>query len=415
MLQWSNFVPSTDVLLKKMIEDDFMKNTGAVVNIEFIDQNTIAPKIAAAIQSGSGPDIIQFAHNWPHQYQESLVDVSDVAQEVQGWTGPFYPGFDVYSKVGGKYLAVPTEFIGTVVHWRKSWFKEVGVEKFPTTWEEYFEVGKKLKAKGHPLGESLGHSIGDPVFFTNPLMWSYGGSEIDASGKVAINSPATIEAVKLVKTYWNDAFDETGLAWDDSANNRAFLAETIAATQNGASIWWSARKDQVPFFDDIGLDFLPSGPKGRFWMGQLWTMGIMKYSKNVDAAKAFMQVADVRRRLDADVRGVQQLHLRHRPEAERQPDLGEVPAGDPGLQGRSGWVPHPRIAWAAGPEGRAVGLEVHHRRHVREGRPGRDAGGGGRLGRDRAEADLRRVARGRPSPSPSPAGEGDGEGPRVSS
>jgi multiple sugar transport system substrate-binding protein len=289
VLQWSNFVPSTDVLFKKMIEEDFMKNTGAVVNIDFIDQNTIAPKIAAAIQSGSGPDVVQFAHNWPHQYREALTDISDIAQEIQGWTGPFYPGFDTYAKVGGRYLAVPTEFIGTVVHWRKSWFKEAGYDKFPATWEEYFEAGKKLKANGHPLGESLGHSIGDPVFFTNPIMWSYGGSEIDANGKVAINSKETIEAVKLVAAYWKDAFDETGLAWDDSSNNRAFLAETISATQNGASIWWSARDQKVPFFDDIGLDFVPAGPKGRFWMGQLWTMGVMKYSTNVDAAKAFIK------------------------------------------------------------------------------------------------------------------------------
>ena len=306
-----------------------MKNTGAVVNIEFIDQNTIAPKIAAAIQSGSGPDIVQFAHNWPHQYQESLTDVSDVAQEIQGWTGPFYPGFDTYSKVGGKYLAVPTEFIGTVVHWRKSWFKEVGVEKFPATWEEYFEVGKKLKAKGHPLGESLGHSIGDPVFFTNPLMWAYGGSEIDASGKVAVNSPATIEAVKLLKTYWTDAFDETGLAWDDSSNNRAFLAETVAATQNGASIWWAARNGQVSVLRRHRARLRAGRPEGPLLDGPALDDGHHEVQQERRRGEGVHQVADDRPDLDADVRGVQQLHLRHRAEAEQQPDLGQVPAGRP--------------------------------------------------------------------------------------
>ena len=42
--------------------------------------------------------------------------------------------------------------------------------------------------------------------------------------------------------FWKDACDETGLAWDDANNNRAYLAEQIACTFNGASIWWRPRK-----------------------------------------------------------------------------------------------------------------------------------------------------------------------------
>ena len=36
---------------------------------------------------------------------------------------------------------------------------------------------------------------------------------------------------------WKDSMDEGGLAWDDSSNNRAFLAGTICSTLNGASIY----------------------------------------------------------------------------------------------------------------------------------------------------------------------------------
>jgi multiple sugar transport system substrate-binding protein len=289
ILQWSNFIPDADPFFQKQIQEGFVKDTGAQVNIEFIDQNTIAPKIAAAIQSGSGPDIIQQSHNWAHQYSDSLVDVSDVAEEVKKTTGEFFPGFDSYVKVNGRYLAIPHDFIGLAVHYRKSWFKDAGADEFPKTFDELHEVGKKLKANGHPLGQSLGHSVGDPVFWTYPMMWAYGGREVDEGGKLAINSPETVAAVKTLKDNWAAAYDDTGLAWDDASNNRAFLAETISMTQNGASIWWVARKDQAPFFDDIGLDLMPGGPKGRYTMGQLWSLGIMKYSKNVDAAKEFIK------------------------------------------------------------------------------------------------------------------------------
>ena len=288
----AGFVPEADPLFKKQVEEGFNKETGAQVTVEAVGNNDVQPKIAASIQSGTGPDIVILGHNWAHLYKESLADVSDLAEDIKkNITGEFYPVAEAYTKVDGKYLAIPRGMVGTAVHWRKSFFKEIGVEKFPATLDEYHEVGKKLKAKGHPLGESLGHSTGDPVFRWYPQVWMYGGAEVDQSGKVAINSPETIAAVKAIKDAWPEAYDETGVAWDDTSNNRAFLAETVAATQNGASVWWVARKDGMPFLDDIGLDFLPAGPKGQIVMTSSEYWGVMKYTKNLDAAKAFIRWA----------------------------------------------------------------------------------------------------------------------------
>ena len=289
VLQWQSFVPDSDPFFKKQIEDDFMKQTGARVTIEVVNANDLQPKIAAAIQSGTGPDVIQFQYNWAHLYKDAVVDVSDLATEIKSLTGDFYPAHEDAVKVDGKYLAIPHDNVPNAMHWRKSWFQEAGVSTFPKTFAELFEVGKKLKANGHPLGQALGHSFGDPPTWAYPMLWSYGGQELDSSGKVAINSPETIAAVTAMKDAWKDAFDETGLAWDDTSNNRAFLAGTVSATLNGASAWWVARKDKSPFFDDIGLDLIPGGPKGQF----IWLLtnnyAVMKYTKNVDAAKAFIR------------------------------------------------------------------------------------------------------------------------------
>jgi multiple sugar transport system substrate-binding protein len=287
----AGFVPESDPYFKKQVEEGFVKETGAQVNVEAVGNNDVQPKIAASIQAGTGPDIVLLGHNWAHLYKENLVDVSDVAEDVKKITGEFYPVPEAYTKVDGKYLAIPRGMVGTAVHWRKSWFKEVGVEKFPATLDEYHEVGKKLKAKGHPLGESLGHSTGDPVFRWYPQVWMYGGREVNEQGKVAINSPETIAAVKAIKDAWPESYDETGLAWDDTSNNRAFLAETVAATQNGASVWWVARNEKMPFLDDIGLDFLPAGPKGQIVMTSSEYWGVMKYTKNLETAKAFIRWA----------------------------------------------------------------------------------------------------------------------------
>src|SRR5690349_13430493 len=77
-VQWASFIPGADDFLKKQIEDGFMKETGAVVNFEAIDANQVQPKISAAIQAGTGPDVVSFRDNWAHTYKESMTDVSDV-------------------------------------------------------------------------------------------------------------------------------------------------------------------------------------------------------------------------------------------------------------------------------------------------------------------------------------------------
>src|SRR5207249_1559417 len=185
------------------------------------------------------------------------------------------------------------------VAYRRSWFNEIGVKEFPKTWDEYREVGKKLKAKGKPIGQALGHSFGDPPVFAYAFLWDFGGAEVDASGKkVVINSKGTLESVKFLQAFWKDACDEGGLAWDDTNNNRAFHAGEIGATLNGASIYIVAKrqKDKIkdekgePLYQDIEhAALIPKGPAGQFALYLPFQHSVMKYSKNQKLAKDFLK------------------------------------------------------------------------------------------------------------------------------
>ena len=289
-LQWASFIPTADAFLKKQIEEGFMKETGATVSVEFVNANDIQPKTSASIQAGTGPDIISFRDNWAHTYKESMSDLSDVVTELRTSVGgAFYAASEACTNVDGKYLAMPHDAGGGIVHWRRSWFAEAGASAYPQTYADLHTVGKTLKDAGRPLGQAFGHSFGDPPGWCYSMMWGYGGQEVDANGRVAINSAATISAVSDMVQAFKDCYDDTGLAWDDSSNNRAFLAETISSTLNGSSIWFVARSDNVPFFDDIGLDPVPAGPKGRALLPGLDNYVVPAYSKNLDAAKVFLR------------------------------------------------------------------------------------------------------------------------------
>ena len=298
-LRWSDFVPASDQLLRTQILPQGEKALGVKLNFEMVNANDIQARVTSAIQSGSGPDIILALNNWPQLYTESLADVSDVAQEIGNSQGGFYDISKAVATVGNKWIGVPWATGGGLVTFRKSWFEELGYSggKFPDTWDALHDAGKKLKAKGRPIGQTLGHTFGDAPGFWYPYLWSWGGKEVEADGKtVVLNSQATIDSVKYAVPFWRDCVDEGGLAWDDSSNNRAFLAGTISSTLNGASIYLLAKREGdkyqsekgTPLWQDILHGALPKGPAGQFSYQLPMTNMLMGYSKQQKATRDFL-------------------------------------------------------------------------------------------------------------------------------
>jgi ABC-type glycerol-3-phosphate transport system substrate-binding protein len=297
-LRWGDFVPASDRLLRTEITAECQKALGIKLSIEMINANDIQSRITSAIQSGQGPDIIYAFNNWPQLYADSLADVGDIAEEIGKAQGGYYQASRDVATVGNKWIAVPWAIGGRRIVYRRSWFEEVGYNKFPETWEEYLAAGKKLKAKGHPLGQTLGHTFGDAPGFWYPYSWSWGGKEVESDGKtVMLNSKETVESVKFAVGLWKDAHDEGGLAWDDSSNNRAFLSGTISATDNGASIYLEAKlkpdtystEKGTPMRDDILHAPIPKGLGGRFTLPVTSSNMLMRYSKNLNPAKDFIR------------------------------------------------------------------------------------------------------------------------------
>lgn len=289
LLQWSNFISQADEELRRQA-NEWGKQMGVKVTIETINANDLQARTTAAIESGTGPDIIQLLRNWPYLYANGCIEVDEIAEEVKANYGGYYQSFEDYCFVSGHYKAIPYQGGSGLHTYREDWFKEVGAEKFPDTWEEYHQIGKKLKERGHPFGQSLGHTFGDAPGFCNQLLWAFGGKEVEADGKtVAINSPETLQALEFMIELWRDTMDETGLSWDDTSNNRAFLAEQISCTLNGASIYLVAKKDYPELAEKINHGKTLAGPAGRFNGILTFEHAIMKYSKNQEAALEFIR------------------------------------------------------------------------------------------------------------------------------
>lgn len=294
ILQVSYFIPAAMEVFKKQAED-WGRANGVTMAVDFLNSPDLQPKMAAAVYAG-GLDIVNLQPAWNYLYKDSLVDLSTEAEEF-GRRGGGYEPYVLHSgKVGDRWLSLPVGFNNYSANYRISWFKEAGVAnaedstKLDMTWDEYHAVAKKCKAAGHPFGLALGHSPGDPPNFCYPYMWAHGAMEVEKDGKtVAFNKPEFVDAMRRFIQAWKDGYDETGLAWDDSANNRAFLAGQITATLNGSSIYFVAKKEQPLMAQDMNHLLIPRGPAGRFYWLETSTLGILKNSKNISAAREFLK------------------------------------------------------------------------------------------------------------------------------
>lgn len=288
-LQWSSFIPAADVEINRQAEE-FKKATGIDITVEMINQNDMAARITAAVESGSGADVIQMNVNQPHLFAGGLADHTALLDEIMG--DELYEWARGAATVDGVARAVPLFNIGNAIVYRKDVFDELGLA-VPNTWQEYLEVGKVLKNNNLPVGQTLGHTFGDAPSFAYPLLWSFGGQEVEEDGRtVVIDSAGTHEALAFMKEFWEAACDPGGFAWDDTSNNRAFLGQTIGATLNGASIYFVAKNspDQYPGFAEKLDHFLnPEGPAGRFHFVGPRSLSIMAYSQNKEAAAEYIR------------------------------------------------------------------------------------------------------------------------------
>ena len=299
ILRWNDFVPAADKVLREVYVPEVQKALGLKLNVETVNANDIPARATSAIQSGNGPDILMLLNNYPHLYASAAVDVSALAEEITKEQGAIYAPSAQLNRVGGRWVSLPWSLVPALIAYRKSYFQEAGVKEFPTTWQQYHEAGKKLKAAKRPIGQTLGNTFGDAPTFTYPMLWSFGGQEVDAKGKVVIDSKETLESVRFMAQFWKDAHDEGGLAWDDSNNNRAFLSGDISASLNGASIYVAALNGADKFKTDKGAALhtdiahapLPAGPKGQHGYHTAFNHMVMKYSKNAKGATEFLRWA----------------------------------------------------------------------------------------------------------------------------
>jgi len=290
VLHESSFIKPFDDFFVQKLAPEYEKLTGIKVNYEPVSVGSLLTRTTTVAETRSGPEITAIGLNTAWLFDQSFVDVTDIATDVGKKLGGWYDSVFDAVVINKKWKGLPWGNIGQLEVYRTDWFKEVGVTKFPDTWEDLLAAGRLLKQKGHPFGFELGHGFGDNHGWLYPLLWSYGGREVDRDGKtVLLDSDETAKAVDFCRRFYKETMFEDVLGWTDVNNNKAYLGEQISCTNNASSILVVAKRDfpEIGKVTDHALN--PQGAKGRYHLLNPQSHSLFAHAPDPAAAKAFLR------------------------------------------------------------------------------------------------------------------------------
>jgi raffinose/stachyose/melibiose transport system substrate-binding protein len=221
------------------VADEYMKaNPNVTVEITVLENEAFKSKLTTVMQSGNPPDIFtSWGGGVLAEYAKAGL-LKDISKDIKGT--PFgksmAPGvWEVYS-YNGKNYGVPHDMGAVTVWYNKDLLAKVGYKSFPTDWDDFIVLVKKLKAAGiTPI--ALGGGDKWPAMH----MWSYialrlGGPQLfqdtfSGKNKAGFNDPTFVKAGQMMADLaalkpFQDGF--LGATYNDEA---ALVGNGVAAME----------------------------------------------------------------------------------------------------------------------------------------------------------------------------------------
>lgn len=172
------------------------------VNLEFVPYEALHDKIVAARGAGgNGYDVVLFDAIWPAEFSkfDLLQDVSSriSADEKE----KIFPGALNTVVFKGKTLGMPWILDTKYLYYNKAMLEKAGIKDLPQTWQQVMDDARIIKQKNivkYPLVWSWSQAEALVCDYTT-LVSGFGGKFYN-NGKLDFSTPASLQAVKLMKS-----------------------------------------------------------------------------------------------------------------------------------------------------------------------------------------------------------------------
>ena len=195
----------------------YTAETGVKVEYQQIPWDGWIQTFVTAVTSNSGPDVTTGGALLQHRLalMGEVASLDDLAANYKA--EDFVPGTLENFRYNGQQIAIPFNCDFRALVYRSDLFKADGIDKVPTTWDEFYETAKKLTH-----GDQYGYvSAGsDSSAHWTMLFWSVmnGGAYLDDNMNPCMASDANVEAMNFLRKLYTENLMPAGVAGYTSAD-----------------------------------------------------------------------------------------------------------------------------------------------------------------------------------------------------
>jgi multiple sugar transport system substrate-binding protein len=286
--QWAHFVPAYDEWFDRTFTREWGERNGVTVEVEHLSFDELRSRASTEVASQQGHDLFGFPEP-PAVFEDHAVPLTDVVTECERRFGPLLglARHGTFSPRSKEYFAFPESWAPAPLHYRTDWWGDVGIR--PDSWDLIREGARKIRQR-HAATAGFGLSPEpDSNMVLRGLLWAFGATEQDEAGRVTINSPAAVEAVKLMAAIYRESMTPDVFMWDASSNNRVFVWGRASIIQNAISAIRSMEKNNPELAAKSALAPAAPGPRARLTAANvIHSYVVWKFSTKVEVAKRFL-------------------------------------------------------------------------------------------------------------------------------
>ncbi len=253
------------------------------------EQLTVFQQQLAA--GASDIDIYRIDVVWPGILASHFIDLKPYVKAEE--LSRHFPSIIQNNTINGKLVALPWFTDAGLLYYRKDLLEKHG-QKPPTTWQELAKVAKVVQDAERKAGHDkmvgfVFQGKAAEALTCNALEWidSFGGGSIVAEdGKVTVDNPKAVEAVRTAAS-WIDTIAPKGvLNYDEEAARGVFQSGNAVFMRNWPYAWALANAEDSPVKGKVAVMALPRGGEGGKSTGTLggWQLAVSKYSKHPELA-----------------------------------------------------------------------------------------------------------------------------------
>lgn len=186
--------------------------------------------------------------------------------------------YESYIKMGqanfdGEQYMIPRSADRVVCHYNKAIFKAAGVDmslvRNGWTWDDFMTVCATLRKYYDSQDSMKAYTLVDPYFtweaVYNPIFESYGVEYYDENGEVALESDATENALKFIKSIIDDKYasrpsvEQAGMAGNKGCMLFHSQAASLMATE--LSVYYPDAEKVSDYYDVVTMPVIPGHEK----------------------------------------------------------------------------------------------------------------------------------------------------------